>query len=103
MEPGKKLDKLVAEEVMDMTGLLHHKPYSTDISAAWEVVEKFNGYTVVKNDENLDDEIRYGSRIEHNGRYYFCGMQSKSAPHAICLAALKAVGYNKENGKEEGS
>lgn len=65
--------------------------YSTEISAAWEVVEKFNRIVITK----LDMPERYLAEIV----FYF-GMgnfeehkaEASTAPLAICLAALKAVG-----------
>ena len=72
--------------------------WSTDIAAAWEVVEKMAtqriqlwvgpsqactnyGCEIINNTER--DE-----RDEDDADYTFCD----TAPHAICLAALKAVG-----------
>lgn len=52
-----------------MGGVPH---YSTDISAAWEVVEKLNK--------------QYSFHLNTKG-------SADTAPHAICLAALKAVGH----------
>lgn len=99
MKPGKELDALIAEKVTGWkpSGLLgkDHKyavkefyeppHYSTDIAAAWEVVDKI---------APLDD-FRLAFR---NGEWFaeFSSMinqfaQAGTAPHAICLAALKAV------------
>jgi hypothetical protein len=43
LEAGEKLDRLVAAEVLQIrpADVLH---YSTDISDAWQVVEKLSGY-----------------------------------------------------------
>jgi hypothetical protein len=68
--------------------------YSTDISAAWELVEKLRrdhkAIVIHSASGSLDAhsiwscEVIYGDHvIEQFG---------KTAPHAICLAALKAVG-----------
>jgi hypothetical protein len=72
--------------------------YSTDIAAAWQVVE-----TLARS--NLSVQVRY-----HNGRLaevifyedptnpdfveygYVSSKESNPVPHAICLAALKALG-----------
>ena len=121
MKPGRELDALVAKKVMGWdgfsgiietspevgfsteeidelvkTGKLRFRPpeYSTDIAAAWQVVEKMQR-------ENHDFAIHITScRDEDNQwqphfnisvtRTLLTG--SKTAPHAICLAALKAVG-----------
>lgn len=57
-------------------------PYSTDISAAWEVMEKFNHVEVeIAKFENI-----YVVCID-SGYYVRC----KTAPEAICKAALLAV------------
>lgn len=69
----------------------HQFAPSTDIAAAWEVVEKLstNGWAVKM-------QIGFDS-----SRYYWdCEVfieeshygSAKTAPHAICLAALKAAG-----------
>lgn len=103
MKPGRELDALVAEKVMGWkivsnryecsdeqcncrTGYLndmHFLPnYSSDIAAAWEVAEKM--------DDTFTDLHRY-KKDE-----WFCQMRKvcmrgDSAPHAICLAALKVI------------
>jgi hypothetical protein len=90
---GRELDALVAEKVMgrDMTrpagfkhpiGMPH---YSTDIAAAWEVVERLRaaGHWF-----DLRD-------IRGNGYWASFGQEmsaeGKTASLAICLAALKAL------------
>lgn len=71
------------------TSMRYIKPYSTDISAAWEIVEKLSP---------SEDEFRL-SRFHNEEWYctfaYFKGWEEigATAPHAICLAALKAVGH----------
>jgi hypothetical protein len=102
LTPGRELDALVAEKVMGWTNLTSdfwgcpvkdrasmvpiHK-YSTSIAAAWEVVEKLSEtHRICITKANgkwamaLDDEIIWIS----DGQ--------ETAPYAICLAALKAVG-----------
>ena len=70
------------------------KPYSTDIAAAWEVVEKLQErgtLTVSSARGGSVGELKtfawcveiHGPEVEEWG---------DTAPHAICLAALKAVG-----------
>lgn len=87
----------------DINGAPNCPHYSTDIAAAWEVAQKLA-------DMNEDNElVIYVSPSKHNecevsiqfwdrsnpdepvlsGPFYLCG---ESAPHAICLAALKALG-----------
>lgn len=106
MEAGRELDALVAEKVMGIKGHTYlswqegsvsphgiatgqrkvsggPKPYSTDVAAAFEVVAH-----VMKS---------YRSKISietYDGEAWSikpCGTSSKSLPHAICLAALKAA------------
>lgn len=101
MKPGRELDALVHERVMGMsefaqfsreiwaqgdeTSLPH---YSTDIKAAWDVVIHLQG-------------MSFGvMRLAGLNSYQaMCGQEhgwidGESVPHAICLAALKAIGIN---------
>jgi len=99
LKPGVELNALIAEKVFGFNrerneklglesvfylGDDFHPPYSTDISAAWEVVEKFK-------DEDLRITWCEGVRewlVEFtNNQAVADGVLS----HAICLAALKAV------------
>lgn len=108
MNPGLELDALIAEKVMgcklqygacacdhlpfqkrhcDLFGghLGYFKPYSTSIAAAWEVVEKLRvegTYLGVVGDNVAYQAIQYKINTPIYG---------SSAPHAICLAALRAV------------
>lgn len=122
LKPSRELDRLVAEKIMglieihvsEQTGeLLHTDPadpllayeipvpqYSTDIASAWLVVEHIR-----KN--NIRDVLTLASPSDET-EYWFATFEKKwhgrasqdlyewesgeSAPHAICLAALKAVG-----------
>lgn len=62
--------------------------YSTDIAAAWEVVEKLNP---------KEDEFRL---VNFRGQGWECTFrffrgdreEGETVPHSICLAALKAIG-----------
>lgn len=107
MIPGRALDRLIAEKVMGwqnvsgMTGEWKGYPpersyvvlcrlpyYSRDISDAWEVVEK------LASNEILCQIRLYPPRTVRVSfsRDEFQGYEeSETAPHAICLAALKAV------------
>ena len=66
--------------------------YSTDIAAAWQVVEKCAQYGVWTVWETHDG-WNAGQMMDH---HCVSEAMADTAPHAICLAALKAVGY-KEN------
>jgi hypothetical protein len=109
LKPGRELDALVAEKVM---GLLVIEPlrlyyrhptvtdeipeYSTEIAAAWEVVEKIKTQVKAETDSRdftimyVDNKWLVGWALEYDG-----GMDklvsADTAPHAICLAALKVV------------
>lgn len=119
MLPGRELDALIAEKVMGIPSrdvyLDPVKHYSTDISAAWEVVEKGFVESVVKlrdgryyarpaqfdwNDKVDKEEMICGYDMDGTtGGYYEIpiyekdtfGAISMTAPHAISLAALKAL------------
>ncbi len=114
MKPGRELDELIAEKVMNLKCKGGHetddyelykfpcplcapKNYSTNIGIAWEVVEK------------LDTNIELSTMFKQEPKAVFISMLSPSLgvtfgepiwvevigetlPHAICLAALKAVG-----------
>jgi len=109
MKPGRELDALVAEKVMGWTyghpcpegmDCLHwadekgkvrdYKPpqYSTDIAAAWEVVEKMSEqwpqYQLAKIEDGWS--VMWG----FDG-YGWPEATGKTAPEAICKAALLAV------------
>lgn len=114
MKPGRELDSLVAEKVMgwrkDSDGDWerpskdaidgwypdHLFPYSTDIAAAWEVVEKltaqfgddFTIWSIWSRENKIRARFNRGE-----SRTYAAQADAPTAPHAICLAALKAVGH----------
>jgi len=96
-------------------GLPHHesnddgeswlKAYSTDIAAAWEVVDAVktndgeNGIYDYPRGESV--ELRYlvaqkiwSVTMRVNGGGYV-NADADTAPHAICLAALKVVGHGR--------
>lgn len=118
MKPGRELDALVAEKVMgwvkrpsevDYFGPVWSPPgsrdtydgppeFSTDIAAAWEVLNHF-----VSQDEMTTWEL---GKCEPKGKLFYCKFEmwdregkqwiypiekATTAPLAICLAALKAV------------
>lgn len=103
MEPGRELDALVAEKVMGVTfkkEWLHISDtcprYSTSIEAAWQVVKK------MKEQYAIEIHIRggaYGCNVEAGDEvtsYFVATSEADTAPLAICLASLKAVGYEVE-------
>lgn len=115
-EAGRELDALVAEKVMGLMPALSVtaeplvlapvsggftsqpvKHYSTDIRAAWEVVMALDVKQIVTSVCNDDCQIFYVRMWDRNAPYAYyptenaVNASSNSAPHAICLAALKAV------------
>lgn len=118
MEPGRELDALVAEKVMGLEitkianghmwfrdGVTLRSPiphYSTDIAAAWLVVEKMSsdGWIHEITEHINDSQIKCAMFANRSGHYESYERSwddeqwavSGTAPHAICLAALKAVG-----------
>lgn len=118
MKAGRELDALVAEQVMGLDvhwsssneplltvrsapNAHHHKelpPYGTDIAAAWEVVEKVGGKAYVemglRNDagDGADWCATFGHAEGNTKWIEDGGAFAETAPLAICLAALKAVG-----------
>ena len=60
---------------------------STDIAAAWEVVEKFKEFQLWLEGDIFMAELKYADNMEY-------AVSADTAPLAICLAALKAVGYD---------
>lgn len=106
LKPGRELDALIAHKVMGLE--VHNgfevvgegafrapsrafpvKRYSTDIAAAWEVVDslrsRFEGFYW-----NLNET--YDGMWTVNFWPKGSELNGDTAPHAICLAALKAVG-----------
>lgn len=75
--------------------------YSTDIAAAWQVVERFDGRVTVSGPKApvAGGEYQAGDKWEAEilptAQTYFADSVFElgdTAPHAICLAALRAVG-----------
>ncbi|NTZ20912.1 hypothetical protein EXW96_26355 [Paenibacillus sp. JMULE4] len=107
MEPGREMDALVAEKVMGYTthGQFRDKDgvrvmidrYSTDISAAWEVVDKMSKthFSEMAMTELEDGAWGWMARfiLVLNEPYTVNGYRAtaKTAPEAICKAALLAV------------
>ena len=103
LKPSRELDRLIEEkvfcrEVSDhkfANGPAYFDPpaYSTDINAAWTLVQKLS--MCVAEAGAIDSE---GCTFSHHTA--ICSGQrgeviyrwGESVPHAICLAALKALG-----------
>lgn len=71
--------------------------YSTDISAAWKVVDKVRNKSIAFSIVTLWDQptgkYLWLAKFEWWGTERFEFSAQDTAPHAICLAALKAVGH----------
>lgn len=104
MKPGRELDILIAEKVMGWTAIgdefddgefqefLDKHPYSTDIAAAWEVVLGTGLLDTMYLSKNAHTDLWGVYEIYHeisDGVSPFA--EGDTAPHAICLAALKAA------------
>lgn len=78
-----------------------HRPYSTDIAAAWEVVEKMRTlkwWARIQSPFMADDDL-YGCGFTPLGVTGWNGQpdhwtQDRSSAMAICIAALRAVGVD---------
>lgn len=113
MKPGRELDALVAQRVMGIR-VTHEqgeywppprpganfatqpiREYSYDIAAAWEVVKKLQtpkqrlAISLNRNGGCWVEVVYFNPKTGAIDRW---SAKAKSAPHAICLAALKAVG-----------
>lgn len=120
MIAGRELDALIAEKVMGLMEFSAHagphkasmgwgKPgdtvlqliqlpnYSTDIAAAWTIVKFIDAW-------GLANEFKLGQDYEGLWNCIFKGTRKgkpfrgedyngDTAPHAICLAALKVIGH----------
>lgn len=116
MKPSRELDALVAEKVMGWrvgpidddylasdgtpTGWTKGTCYSqrppfrpsTDIAAAWEVVQQFDSVKVLKAGASWD----CGISVKRGDWFEVELASAPTAPLAICLAALRAVGVEVE-------
>ena len=109
MNAGRELDALVAEKVMgwvwgiDDERLQYLVPagaqltrpplphYSTLIADAWQVVEKI-GFMNLAFGDTSDQHPNVTVRFWGEKAGQSCYVEADTAPEAICLAALKAVG-----------
>ena len=110
MRAGREMDARIARDVMGL--LVFQEPpfdvnpvllnadeviigvvpsYSTDISAAWLVVEQMKARGIrVALIAYLDGT--YGCELRNEGTAFVTREESDTPAHAICLAALKALG-----------
>jgi len=119
---GRELDVLLAEKIMGWTvhhakeggwgappanvrlgAISEYIPaYSTDIAAAWEAVEKIGRRVASKRcvvdfilewDHSENCWCAGWAYYSYDGPQYEFAGKAETAPLAICLAALDAVGY----------
>ena len=86
MEAGSDLNWLICTEVFGGKTLGSVKPYSTDISAAWQMVEKMvaeYGDFVIDYDDSYN-----GGKWSASVDKLRVGVLAKTAEEAICKAAL---------------
>lgn len=103
MNPGRELDALIESKVMGPkpTGCLcgHGEwcracssmplMYSTSIEAAWQVVERFQGKGWFVKVHNCERQDQWFALITDPMNEWTA--LAPTAPHAICLAALRAI------------
>lgn len=100
LESGQKgywLDGVVSCVTTNEDGTPNCPAYSTDIKSAWKVVDKLK--TIKDEHRDVEFKLEYCQGMgEWLCTFIFAEtpFQSKSAPHAICLAALEAIGENNE-------
>lgn len=107
LKPVRELDALIAEKVFgapaprdanafteagywtadDKQIFFHCRRYSTDIAAAWEVVEKLNLLECNSLGKNINGEWGVWDNADSQ-----LPVLASTAPHAICLAALRVAG-----------
>ena len=101
----RELDAAVAEKVMKLSYILFDgtdkdadeliPAYSTDISAAWAVLEwlrkQFFSTKIIMWDHTDKVAIVCHERQGHDENIGDLEVEAPTAPEAICLAALKAV------------
>lgn len=102
MEAGREMDTLIAEKVMGWKQVIARwtvpssgtlrglPPFSTDSTAAWEVVE-YLVHTLKHNVCFYYDEHKVVAEVgAFEGAHEFVA-EAKTFPLALCLAALKSV------------
>jgi len=122
VKAGRELDALIAEKVMGWTPCYHDDDVvvawrdengyekfftdptqsdnewspSTDMNDAWVVVERLRESKTFSLHDIWDEEdiIMFNATFQHNDTYHVVNYESyaNTAPLAICLASLKAVG-----------
>lgn len=102
---SREIDAKIAKYVMGWTTRKTTNPFgyygkelpnfSTDISSAWEVIDKVN-LRLELTEYKPDDGPRWMVKFMGDGHVAAKG-ESDSAPMSICIAALRAVGIEVDN------
>jgi hypothetical protein len=100
VKPGRELDCRIHREIfgiewakfepgVNIVSVLH---YSTSIADAWWVVQKMEGkgHPISINRQSDDWEAIFWESWTNNDPII---ARAETLPHAICLAALKALGH----------
>ena len=106
LQPGPELDAMIVEKVMGWKICFtdptygfwigeHYRTFhdfkpSTSIAHAWEVVEKMGMVTIEDGGESVGKPEWSVGFVDTYGDWIHG--EGSTAPHAICLAALKAMG-----------
>lgn len=103
MNPGKELDKIIHKELMKKTFNFCVPSYSTDMTAAMQVVSYMRKrYTdsfslQSPHEQNYDWFATFERKYPgHDVNDIYDWTQGKTAPHAICLASLEKIRYYKK-------
>lgn len=107
--PGDPLSRLVGHDPQCIGAPVYFftiPAYSTDISAVWEVVEKLKEKNIRLELSPLASGysasfVRYTPDIDPDFNCLWTGIgnsysEAETAPHAICLAAIKSCGHGME-------
>ncbi|MBY6273937.1 MAG: hypothetical protein CW346_17330 [Bacillaceae bacterium] len=66
--------------------------YSSDIAAAWQVVEKFKERKLYMSVECVGDTGYHAVVYDEDGNHLTDAYSEEGPAHAVCVAALRAVG-----------
>ena len=119
MKPGGELDAIVADKIFGLTMRDRHTGkevpitldqllmsgsalrimtlprYSTDIAAAWTIISKLDGQWTLDGQDGIGWDVSYVEASMREDRYEKpFRSNAGTAPNAVCLAALKAVGVD---------
>lgn len=84
MEAGREMDRLIHARIFGQRSLYEglDPEYSTDIAAAWQILEKFH------REESLGDFCEH-SYLCDGTPWDWCGLSAEQMAVHICRAALK--------------